>query len=284
MYKLAATVGLVLSVLQAEAALTLYEPFDYSNIGAPVSSNTPANWAHNVAAITNDTMVAPGNLPIAGGAESFGNSITNGGVGLGTRRLLGSTVTSGSLYFSVAFQMVAVGTGVNTTATNAIGTLSSPDNSTFPFQIVVKRTGAGTFQLGVKKAGSAAVGPAVFDANTYSDGQTLFFAGRYDFNSSTTSDDTVWLWINPDPSSFGGSEPATLLTTSTGTDAASGIDRFNFRQNGTTDAPAGMQWDELRVGDTWADVTPVPEPSTAVLAGLCILALVLKYRSRSKSV
>src|SRR2546425_7630893 len=27
--------------------LILYEPFDYTNIGSPVSSNTPANWTFN---------------------------------------------------------------------------------------------------------------------------------------------------------------------------------------------------------------------------------------------
>jgi hypothetical protein len=40
---------------------------------------------------------------------------------------------------------------------------------------------------------------------------------------------------------------------------ANTIDRFNIRQNvasGPSSVPAAMQWDELRVGNLWADVTP----------------------------
>jgi hypothetical protein len=44
--------------------------------------------------------------------------------------------------------------------------------------------------------------------------------------------------------------------------------------------------DELRIGLTWADVTPtpssIPEPSTVVLAGFGALALVSWYRARRR--
>jgi len=42
-------------------ALLLYEPFNYTNIGSPVSSNTPANWAYG-GSNPNDLNVAPGSL------------------------------------------------------------------------------------------------------------------------------------------------------------------------------------------------------------------------------
>jgi hypothetical protein len=34
------------------------------------------------------------------------------------------------------------------------------------------------------------------------------------------------------------------------------IDRFNIRQNTAASVPAAMQWDELRIGTSWASVTP----------------------------
>src|SRR5262249_29775196 len=67
----------------------------------------------------------------------------------------------------------------------------------------------------------------------------------------------VTLWINPSASTFGAaSEPATgQLSANTGVDGFA-IDRFNMRQNTATTVPANMQWDELRVGGSWASVTP----------------------------
>src|SRR5262249_48342406 len=73
--------------------LFLYEPFDYPNVGSPVSSNTPANWAYGGTG-ANDLNVAPGNLSYPGLALSLGNSVTNGGAGLGVRRLLGTAVST----------------------------------------------------------------------------------------------------------------------------------------------------------------------------------------------
>src|SRR5207253_780499 len=55
-------------------SLILYEPFDYSNIGASVSSNTPANWAYGGTG-ANDLNVTSGSLAYAGLAFSLGNSV-----------------------------------------------------------------------------------------------------------------------------------------------------------------------------------------------------------------
>lgn len=49
-----------------------------------------------------------------------------------------------------------------------------------------------------------------------------------------------------------------FLSATTGTNGLT-IDRFNFRQNaasGGSSIPAAMQWDELRIGNSWAEVTP----------------------------
>src|SRR5204862_5943829 len=79
------------SVTSAAAALTVvyglpsfYEPFDYTNVGAPVSSNTPANWTY-VGSGANDFNLAAGNLSYPGLSASVGNSATNGGAGLAVR-------------------------------------------------------------------------------------------------------------------------------------------------------------------------------------------------------
>lgn len=44
--------------------------------------------------------------------------------------------------------------------------------------------------------------------------------------------------------------------------------------------PGAFGFDELRIGNTWEDVTPVPEPATVVLASLGIVALLLRGKTR----
>src|SRR2546430_9045880 len=73
--------------------LTLYEPFDYPNVGGPVSSNTPAHWIYGGGG-ANDLSIAPSNLSYPRLAPPVGPSATHGGAGLCVRRLLGTTLNS----------------------------------------------------------------------------------------------------------------------------------------------------------------------------------------------
>ena len=54
------------------------------------------------------------------------------------------------------------------------------------------------------------------------------------------------------------------------------IQAFFLRNNSVE--PASTLVDNLRVGTTWADVTPVPEPAAAVLGGVGLLVLLLWRR------
>jgi hypothetical protein len=229
--------------------LLLYEPFNYNNIGSPVTSNTPANWAYG-GSNPNDLNVAPGNLSYPGLAASVGNSVTNGGAGLGVRRLLGAELSLGAVYFSALFRINDLGYGVWNGAASQAGMLTAPANTSHPLQIMVKSNSPSGYVFGVQKAG----GSAMFDTVERHTGDTVLLVGKYDF---TASPNAVSLWINPASFTFGAaSEPATgFIAQTTGTDGLT-IDRFNMRQNTTASVPAAMQWDELRVGTSWASVTP----------------------------
>ena len=237
----------------------LYEPFDYSNIGGPVSSNTPPNWTNNVAAgVTNDCLVTAGNLSFTGLAASVGNSVTNGGVGLGIRRFLGTNINSGTIHLSALFRIndLGYGTGGWTGASAQAGGLCATDNSSFRLQIMVKSNSPSGYLIGVQKGGTGA--SATFDTTERHANETVFLVGKYDFEASPN---TVTLWINPSPSAFLTSVAPTngIIWTNSGTDGFA-IDRFNMRQNTATTVPAAMQWDELRFGSSWADVTPTAAP------------------------
>jgi Immunoglobulin I-set domain len=243
----------MLEVMTQTGSLILYEPFDYANIGGPVSDNMPTNWAFGGTG-ANDLSVVAENLSFAGLAASVGYSVANGGAGLGVRRLFGSTINSGVLYFSALFRMNDIGTTWNGNASQ-VGALTAPDSTSFRLAVLV-RSAPGGYQIGVQKGGTGVT--ATFDITERHAGETVLFVGKYDF---TLVPNPVSLWINPDPSTFGAAtEPTSgFIMATTGSDGL-GIDRFNMRQNTTTSVPAAMQWDELRIGDTWAAVTPPPPP------------------------
>ncbi len=242
--------------------LTVYEPFDYPNVGAAVSSNTPANWAFNGSG-ANDLNVTSGSL-IYPGLPTSGNSVTNGGAGLGVRRLFGTNFNSGKLYFSALFRVNDLRYGTWNGLAAQVGALTAIDNITFRLAIMIKSNSPTGFVFGVQKGGTGAT--TTFNAQEHLAGETIFLVGKYDF---TMSPNQVSLWINPDSSAWNASvEPTNgFVFASNGTDGFT-IDRFNLRQNTTSSVPGAMQWDELRLGTSWADVTPLAPVSLVTLSNV----------------
>ncbi len=247
--------SLVAALTVTNGGLFLYEPFDYPNIGGPVSSNTPANWAYGGAG-ANDLNVSAGSLWYPGLAQPVGNSVTNGGVGLGVRRLLGTSVNSGVLYFSALFRMNDLGFGAWNGAASQVGALTANDSTSFRLQVIVKSNSPSGYVIGVQKGGTGST--ATFDTTERHVGDIVFLVGRYDF---TISPNSASLWINPSPSSFGSDVPTGAISATSGTDGFT-IDRFNIRQNTAPSVPAAMQWDELRAGNAWNAVTQAGPPPT----------------------
>lgn len=107
--------------------------------------------------------------------------------------------------------------------------------------------------------------------------ETVFAVLKLTFSTNTSSD-SVRLWINP--SDLSDEALSTNYVELTGLEFVNNsFNNFRFAAfNGTSQS----YWDELRVGSTWGDVTPVPEPSTYALLGLSGLALAA-YRLRRRS-
>ena len=238
-------------ITSTNSGLYFYEPFNYNNFGASVSSNTPANWSYGGSG-ANDLNVTPGSLSYTGLLNSAGASVTNGGNGLGVRRYFGTNLSSGQLYFSGLFRMNDLGLGVWAGTASQVGALTAPDSANFRLAIMAKLNSATGYVFGVQKGGSGATN--VFDTTEYHAGDTVFLVAKYDFNVLPNA---VYLWIDPPASTFGSpTDPALpFLSASSGVDGYT-IDRFNMRQNTTASVPAAMQWDELRAGVSWGDVTP----------------------------
>ena len=251
------------------SSLLLYEPFDYPNIGGPVSSNTPANWVFGGSG-ANDLNVANGSLTYPGLVTSVGNSVTNGGAGLGVRRLLGTNISSGKIYFSALFRINNLGFGSWNGQLSSMGALTATDNTSFRVQVVIQSNSPNGYVIGTQKSGTGAT--ATFDATERHAGDTILLVGKYDF---TVSPNTATLWINPNVTTLGATnEPsAGALIATNGVDGFT-IDRFNLRQNAATGSfsvPTSVQWDELRFALAWGDVTPPVPPAPVKLIGSAVV-------------
>lgn len=252
-----------LTVVATTGGLLSYEPFDY----APDQLLTAANSAWTLNGSGNDTRVTSGSLSIPGLLASVGNSITNGGSGAAVRSPLPSPVINGELYYSFAFRLDSLGTVFTNTASFVAAFYSSSDNAYYA-RFMARTNAPGQYDLGLTKVSPSGTTP-VWAPDAFLENEIVFVVARYTFNASTTTDDQVDLWINPDPASFSAVSPppATLSAQLTGTDA-SVIDQFTFRQNTAANTPAALSFDELRLGRTWASVTPkaiIPPPVMAIV-------------------
>ncbi len=123
---------------------------------------------------------------------------------------------------------------------------------------------------------------ATIDSNP---AQPYFIVMKYTYNSGSSSDDTVSMWVNPVAATLGydGGEwlaglaggsyySATNAYTTANIDANYfGIQSFLLLGNAQASASftktIDVTLDELRIGTTWADVTPLPLPQIISIAG-----------------
>ncbi|MCC7083545.1 MAG: hypothetical protein IT427_00895 [Pirellulales bacterium] len=198
----------------------------------------------------------------------------------GTDPTLQATDTGHSGYYSIAVRVIDI-TGLNTNGgvllgfNNVIGGQTlNPTMTAAALTIRPKAGGSpGQFQLGIVKSGSTNFQNATWDSTTYSTNTTVFVVGKYQTVGAlqngtppVPTDDIASLWVNPSPFTFGGYDPAGALSNTAGDDLTTAavsnnhtLQSFVLRQNGiaaNNQVPLSILYDELRVGTSWADVTP----------------------------
>lgn len=261
-----------------------------------VTAGSTYDAANDAIVVADDLTVAGLHKPGSSGAARFG------GLGHSPLLPLGQAFTpseSGtSVYFSLAFRiddltnLTAAG-GIVAGLTNVIptGSLGNPSVAAGALFVRPDPGDATRFQVGVGKTETSAAG-ATFDVSqSYATGTTQFVVARYTLFSGETgpsagTNDVATMWINPSPGSFGGADPAngTILIDSTTNDppfANNQIQGVFLRQSGALNGQNVADVivaDELRVGTTYASVTPVPEPVS--LASLALIGAGLLARRR----
>jgi hypothetical protein len=215
--------------------------------------------------------VQAGSLDVTGLQASSGNSaVFYGGVnGPSARFVLNTNLTSGSAYYSMAIKVTdlgSLGTSGGFLAGFNDSTVTQGTTPTIVAAALQTRKDGSGYDLGIKKAS----GGSVFDTTAHAVGDTVFVVASYTFVNATTNDDFAQLWINPSASDFGtANPPPPTLTTSGGGDLTntsvhvSQIASFVLFERGSANAslqPGTTIADELRVGTSWASVTPPAGP------------------------
>ncbi len=250
------TVVLILGlVVTASSAILLYEPFNY-NAGENLDDQVAWEATGKTA---DEAVVQAGNLGVASLEPPDGN-LAQLYLGIsdneGTLKWItydaGGRTTNEALYISFALRVSDVGT----LSTNNTRFLCFYRKSTYNGLAIRQHNGdSDTFDIAVGEQVDDTPKNIVWDDNGglgYSEGSTVFIVyGVDDVVLSGPTD--LKCWINPDPGTFDGTAPTPTMTTRAKAAAVPG-DSESFRLgcgNGAT-----VYIDELRVGESYADVTP----------------------------
>lgn len=258
---------------QTNANLERWYGIGTTNAGAPVVINS-------------------GSLPMpAGLPASTGNSVKLGNqVGPGGRFNIGAH-TSGIVFYSLAVRIDDMGTliGANTTNHGGGAFNMAFNNSTGsdPGQQNTPTTFAGTLYMGaytntgVTNGYIFGIGRSTGSTNRYWEtnpphhiGDVSFVVVSYEFVTGNASNDVVRLWVNPNSSTFGAANYPTPDVAIDGTNIVStetdaGTIASFLLANRNAGSPAVLIVDELRLGTSWADVTPTTN-AVAVIPTLSI--------------
>jgi hypothetical protein len=263
-----------LLIQSASASLLFTEAFNYTtpgNLGGNVNPGSGYTWGPG----NTYMQVGSGNLTYPGLVDLGGNDLSvTWGQGSGTAGSITNgfaNVTSGTLFYSFLLDMTTLPTA-NSYLTSINPGTSTPSGSSDAMSLYFGTiTGGGGVRFGLRGGGASTVYTS--STSPYLANTTYFIVMEYDLDATANN---MTMYINPTP---GGAQPGADLTLSPSTGfKATSLDNVGFKvQSG----PAGaFLIDTLRVGTTWGDVTPTPEPSTIALAGLGALSLVLARRMR----
>lgn len=261
---LVVSAALLLASTGSQAALIAYEGFDIASgsiNGLRGSGGGSATWLASTWNNTDNTWSSSSPATL-----SYGSLVTTAGQGFSSGqgnqqsfRSFGTQSSTGTYWMGFLFNRTSGGTG------DSLG-ISFFD-------------GGGNERSFVGQPGQANYGFLAFFGDYRSTvpvvtGETAFLLARYvmdgDSNNATS---TAHYWINPDISS----QPTNAA-------AANGPGGTNFRAFGFDKIRLGSFGsqgviDEIRIGTTFGDVAPIPEPSAALLGALGGLILLRRRRA-----
>ncbi|MEO8234059.1 MAG: T9SS type A sorting domain-containing protein [Flavobacterium sp.] len=242
----------------------LNEDFNYTVPGFVGGNLTTANdgvgsnnWLthSNTAGNAGTIDVLSGNLSYTGLLSSTGNRILLPGNNTAVPRDINRAITTSAttVYYSLLINVID-NTQLSTTTPNyftGIGATAGTGVTTLGARLGAYSTNAGAnYRLSIQNTSGGT--PTFTDfATDLTFGTTYLVVIKYDRAASPTA---VSLWVNPSSVSFGSTEPAGSVSNNSGTGAITAFASVFLRNTATTPK---VEMDEIRIGQTWADVTPV---------------------------
>jgi hypothetical protein len=245
---------LFINVSVGHGQLLLFENFSY----APGTTLISNGWVAHSGAGTNAQTVGSSGLSYTGYAGSgVGNSVSLLTSGEDVDTALTSAVTTGTAYASL---LVRVDSATSAGDYFFHFIANSRTSNTFMGRLFAKKganPGPNNLSFGISKASTATATPMVYSDSIYSFGTTYLVVVKYVFNTGSTTDDAVSLFVFADPT-LPAVEPATPTVgpvTTTQSDATS-LPYIALRQGTASSSPL-VTVDAIRVGLAWNDA-PLP--------------------------
>ena len=255
---------ILIAVSLSSRSQLLTEPFAYTpdlllGLGAQSAAGSSPWFIINSG---DSILVDAASLTYPGLAPSTGNKVKFDASGTDYYTNFTSQI-AGSVYRSFILNVSSLG-GLTTTGGYFNGFIQSASTSLFGGTVWTRlSTTAGKYNVGVSTRSNSA---ATWLATDLTPGTPCFIVVAYDFNPGV-GDDVARIWLNT--AAIGGAEPLADATSIAGTDLTS-VARVFLRQDNPTNTPF-IEFDELRVGTTWLQVTPSgavsPSLSATTLTG-----------------
>ena len=229
-----------LFAFSANAQVLFTENFDYP-AGDTIGSH---GWIGFSGTVNNIKVVSPGLTFTGYRLSGIGNAARLSNNGLDKYKNMTDTVSTGSVYVSLMVKVDSAKTG-----DYFLAMLPQSSTTLYTPRLFVKDS-SGTLSFGISKGATTSV-PATYSANGYAYGTTYLLVVKYTFNSSSTTDDEVSLFV------FSSAPPSTEPTTPTvgpitaSTPDANSIGRVALRQGSAASAPS-LNVDGISVGTSWS--------------------------------
>lgn len=227
--------------------LPLYEGFDYT-VGSQLIDDP--KW-ENASDGSDEVLIGgPGGLtyPNFASTAQTGNHVTFDGTGSDPAIDFTPVDSGNTLYASF---LINVTDNIAATTAGYFAVLGTFDARLWivPIAPPSELGGVGQqFQIGISNANTIPSG-AGLDPTVLTTGTTILVVMSYN-----TTDGVMNAWVNPSDTTFGGTAPAANASDTDGSPEAS-LNQFVIRQDSATETPF-ILFDELRLGTSWADVTP----------------------------
>lgn len=233
----------VMFAANAQTTLPVYEPFDYPT-GA---------YLHHQAGYTgfnggDSIVIVSGSLQYPDLPASIGNKINFVGAGMETRYDI-ETVNSDTVYYSFLITINDISAVTDSNGGYFAGFGSS--NTLLGNSLWTKQVNDTVFKFGAEVRTSAT--GVTWTNDDYNVGETYFVVGAYTFVNGSQND-IARLWIDPELG-LPTPPPPTITDQWSASNDLNSIVHFFFRRDSATKTP-DVDIDELRIGRSWADVTP----------------------------